>query len=197
MRWIPLIGLALMGCEVTVPPLGQAPEDIAVLMRQNAPRMILRLPDLARETTLLQSEERGGIAFWRSLDNVQIMTRQGVVIASRGLGDDLMALSAEGLIRNLGKGVGGSHTRTEHRLSGEGRDEASVFSCTLSAGPQEWVQVGQNRMTKARVLTEACQGPKGNRINRYWRAAGAAVQSDIDMGPKIGRMTLTRVVEGR
>jgi hypothetical protein len=92
--------------------------------------------------------------------------RQGVVVATRGLGADLMS-SAPPTRATLAAGRG-SHSRSWQWLDGLDQTVSVTMTCTLAVSGQETV-VFSGKARATRVVAETCTGADGARVeNRYW-----------------------------
>lgn len=134
----------------------------------------------------------GRITVWRTEDDVSIATRNGVVIATRGLGGDILSSTVQVSGDSPGPSSGGERVlmirgldNTEQRLS---------LSCDLEdlgPDPIEIVEL----VHPTRHLRETCDGAGGQIVNDYWADARAGLvwQSRQWAGPQIGYMRLRRL----
>lgn len=102
--------------------------------------------------------------------------RDGMLVATRGLGHDLMAADARQTRAALRAG-GGTARRVHETLDGLDRIVRSAFDCTVSARGGEAIELGNRKLT-ARRFDERCEGSGLIFENRYWLdAAGEIVSS--------------------
>ena len=168
----------------------QAPEELRALIAAGAPQMALNIPDLGLNTMMLLAGSRDGVARWRSGDNVQIIARDGLIIATRGFGFDIMSTDAEGAADLILSGRGGRITRIHRMLDGEDRTAIRSWICDiLPLGPEEVRLADQSRFS-TRKVEETCHGPRGGFSNLYWVHDGALVQSRQFLGPETGYLRL-------
>ncbi len=111
-------------------------------------------------TALTPFEVDGAVTTWASNSGAQLITRDGLLIATRGFGADLMSAGAPSLASLIGGGAG--YARSYHMLDGNDTPERLSFNCTTSAGAAQGVAGASRR------VTEACQGEAGRITNEYW-----------------------------
>ncbi|NSY39575.1 YjbF family lipoprotein [Leisingera sp. ANG59] len=107
----------------------------------------------------------GTIEVWRTQDNVSIALRQGMVIATRGLGGGLLSAqvpTAEG----AGGPVRGGARRYTVRADGNSQRRLNMACSLHDLGPEpvEIVEITH----PARRLQERCEGAGGVVVNDYW-----------------------------
>lgn len=115
--------------------------------------------------------------------------RQGVLVATRGLGADLMS-SAPPTRAALAAGRG-SHSRSWQWLDGLDQTVSVTMTCTLAVAGQETVQLS-GRTYPTRVVAETCTGADGAQVNnRYWvDGAGVLRKSRQWLGQNAGYLLL-------
>lgn len=133
----------------------------------------------------------GAVETWSTPDDITLSLREGVLVATRGLGQDLMSVSAPG-IADIARGAG-SHARTHYALDGADRTVRRDYACTLSAEGSETILVLQ-RSHATRRVTERCAGDAGTFVNRYWfEPSGALRRSEQQIDPALGTVRLSRL----
>lgn len=168
----------------------RAEAEMRALMRADAPRMVLRIPQHGLAVTLLAAGTREGVVRWRDTENAQILTREGMVIATRGLGDDLMAVQADGALALILAGAEGQVTRLHRHLDGEDRIEIHSWVCDIAPQGHDTVRIAETTRLEALLVTESCHGPRGTFSNRYWLREGRILQSWQFAGSALGQMHL-------
>ncbi|WP_330629610.1 YjbF family lipoprotein (plasmid) [Thioclava litoralis] len=137
----------------------------------------------------------GTVVTWQSSDKATFTFRNGVLIASRGLGFDLLSASAPiGAQGRMGPAHGGER---HYVIRADDYSEIRLtLQCTLTAQPDETVEIlGENHAT--RHLEERCTSPEGGRIvNDYWlgKADGALWQSRQWGGPRLGYVRFRQII---
>lgn len=111
---------------------------------------------------------------WSSVDNKTLSMRGGVVLATRGLGDDLMSASVPQVARL--QQVGPTYQRAHVVLDGEDKPVTSQFNCSTASNGPETITVVERSYSTVR-LTERCLGATSGFSNDYW----------FDLGGKLRR----------
>ena len=198
----PLLALALAGCGGTAldglasrllqrasgPVIGTGDAEFQRLIAEDAPRLVVWLLDRDIAASLLQAGARDGVIRWRAADNVQIYTRNGQIIGTRGLADDLMTAEDSGLSAALAGG--GQITRIQRFLDGQDRITIRSYVCDLVPAGTETVRTGDTTTTTARRVDETCHSPGGDFTNHHWLLGGRILQTEQYLGAGIGRVRL-------
>lgn len=141
----------------------------------------------------------GEIVVWRTEDNVTLALRGGVLVATRGLGDDL--LSGEVAIRPGAPGPAGSGLRRMRNRADDNKVANLTLACELTDTGAQTIEIVGARHT-TRHLVERCEGGGGTVVNEYWvgshagSRAGLVWQSRQWAGPGIGYLSLRRLTAG-
>lgn len=146
---------------------------------------------------LFVNEERvdprqGHIMVWRTEDNVTLTTRNGVLIATRGMGGDILSSAVQVAGTRPGPASGGEHVQMIRSL--DDRQVRLTLVCDLTdLGAETIVIVERGHAT--RHLRQRCEGGGGTIVNDYWvdDAAGLVWQSRQWAGPHIGYMRFRRL----
>lgn len=146
----------------------------------------------------------GRVEYWRTQDNVSLGFRNGVLIATRGLGGDLVSSEVQVAGGRLGPASGGE--RGMHIRSGDLQVVRLGLACDLEDLGPETVTVVE-RAHATRHLRERCvtagtvvggqQLGAGEVVNDYWidSRAGLMRQSRQWAGPEIGYLKIRRLLD--
>lgn len=181
-----LAALALGGCERALTSF-----DLVGNVAATAPDLIgperldVVIPATGAQARLGPVARNGDVTVWQTLDGITLSLRQGVLVGTRGLGDDLMSADAEGILRLL-RGTAGDgplpHIRS--RLDGEDRTVFRSYQCRRSAVSTD---AGLRRVD---IL---CISPSDRHTNIYWLdSRGVIVRSRQWIGPTLGHMDAVR-----
>ena len=138
----------------------------------------------------------GEIVVWRSEDDASLALRNGVLIATRGLGGDILSASAQ-----VADGRPGSVASGARRYQIRGLDNQSrslVMACSLQDLGTETVEIVELQYT-TRHLQERCQGGAGFEgsvvVNDYWidSRSGRIWASRQWAGPTIGYLRIRQL----
>ena len=138
----------------------------------------------------------GRIVVWRTEDDVTLAMRGGMLIATRGLGGDLLSASVPARGDMPGPASGGERVMELRGL--DNREVALTLACDRQdLGPQTVTIV--ETAHPARHLRESCTSPDGGTVvNDYWvdSQRGIVWQSRQWAGPVIGYIRTRRLTTG-
>jgi Group 4 capsule polysaccharide lipoprotein gfcB, YjbF len=121
-------------------------------------------------------QDNGTGQTWASQSGFTASYRDGLLVATRGLGDDLMA-SDTGQVRAVLAQGGGQAQRAVDFLDDFDRVETVRFACEIAAQGREVVDLGLRQPELAKY-EETCSSPTLVFTNIYWLdAAGEILQS--------------------
>lgn len=90
----------------------------------------------------------------------------GILVATRGFGDDLFTLDSRGVVEALRAG-GGTVSRRMETLDAQDQIRTSTFACTIAAAGSESVNLGLRELTLRR-FDENCRSEAFVIDNIYW-----------------------------
>ncbi len=176
--------------RLTGPTPGVQSEEVQRLVAADAPILIVRLLDRGTASSLLLAAERDRVQRWRALDNVQIYTRDGLIIGTRGLSFDLMTSDPGPAAAIIAAGQAGEVPRIDRLMDGNDRLQIRSYVCDIvPVGPEE-IRTGERETTSTLRTDETCYNPRGNVLNRYWVSAGRILQAEQTFSPDIGRVQI-------
>lgn len=137
----------------------------------------------------------GKITVWRSEDNVSLAMRNGILIATRGLGGDVLSSTVQVSGDAPGPAASGAHVQRIRTL--DNKERALTLSCDLVDLGPEIIEIVELKHP-TRHLQQRCEGGEGDDgqvVNDYWvdSRAGLIWQSRQWAGPYIGYMRLRRL----
>ncbi len=110
--------------------------------------------------------DNGGSATFAGPNGFTYTMRDGMLVSTRGLKDDLMAADARQSRAALRAG-GGQARRVHETLDGLDRIVRAEFDCTVTPKGVESIDLGQRRIS-ARRFDESCKGEALIFDNYYW-----------------------------
>jgi len=196
-----LLATALSGCSVVQGMLPGGAQTVSFPAQSEAPRTdsgpkfsttpivqgpLLNVTLLERGTqaALEQSGTNGSVTTWVSSDGISVSLDRGVLVATRGLGDDLMAASARPTLDALA-GKPDEYRREYRFLSAENHPAYQLMGCTMEPH-------GSETLTGKRLMRydETCRTFSEQHINSYWTdGSGEIVVSRQWISPLIGALT--------
>ena len=136
----------------------------------------------------------GEITIWRSSDNATLAFRNGMLMTSRGLGDDLLSAEVPAVADQPGPARGGG--RSYSLRGGDNQAFQLNMVCSVTDLGPETIEIVELRYT-TRHLQEHCEGgegigAKGVVVNDYWIDSRTAKlwQSRQWAGPGIGYLRI-------
>lgn len=181
-------GSAIMGGGKAAP----APTR-AELEAYNSSMIQIVVPHSGMTAYVVPIANVNGVETWASASDQSVSFRDGIMIATRGFGPDLMRAEGPSLARIAQ--ASGTTTRSMVWLDGSDAAQRFDFTCELSnAGPETITVVGRQHST--RHVLETCTGKHGGFTNEYW-FEGADFSRKSKQLLVIGRepVTLSRVVD--
>lgn len=167
-----LLASALAGClpgQSPAPGLSAAPGE--ALLRVD-------IPSRNASARLKRIGVNGDVETWTSPDNVSISLRQGVVVATRGLGFDMMGGDAGNTLAALAAPGGEVYRRQMRYLTGDNHST--------------WIAAGCEMTTGAERFEERCLARRDRFTNLYWTdGAGRVVRSRQWVSPQVGQIEIT------
>lgn len=135
---------------------------------------------------LTKVAQNGGTVTWTSPGQVTMTLQDDILIATRGLNDDLMGADVVGVRRVLAAG-GGTARRIQSYMDSEDQITVYDMTCTITEIGTEAVATTTGSR-EAIAYTEACTGDALSVTNRYWLdgRGGNIVQSRQAAGPTAG-----------
>jgi len=199
--------LLLAGCgSLTLPSVGggaadpRASLDRATLEAQGQPVLYATLPALGTAARMRPSGRNGDVVTWRTPDRVSVSLASGVLVATRGLGYDLMSAEttrARAALSEAAAGAppsGAGYPRIYGYLDGEHRPQFRSFFCRVSGRDRDVIEILGARRAVVRI-TETCSDPDLDFTNIYWRGPdGLTWKSRQWVGPDLGYLHTERLV---
>lgn len=135
----------------------------------------------------------GEVVVWRSEDNVILAMRDGVLVGSRGLRNNL--LSASALVQVGGvKGPSGQGQRLFEVAALDNESVTFALACEVVDLGAETIEIVELSYT-TRHLQERCEGSDGRVVNDYWMdsRSGHIWQSRQWAGPEVGYLRIRQL----
>ena len=145
-----------------------------------------------RERTAFLSpfSNRGDVSIWQTVDGSQAVLRQGLLIATRGIGGDLASSDSASTLASLKQRAGSTTRRLFLRNGNSGQDQLTL-SCSLQDLGRENLEVVE-KVYETYHLRENCRVGSGTITNDYWieTRSGLIRQSRQWVGSEIGYLRL-------
>ncbi len=195
MKVWPCIAVVLMlaGCQ-QLPKVQQLmgkprPAGTVTLAATALSSAVLRvqIPSRGADAPLSLAGVNGGVETWMAVDTISLSFDRGVLVASRGLGFDLMGANADATLEALAGRAGGVYRREMRYLTGDQHSSYVLAGCTMQEIGAE--TVAGRRMTR---FEERCEARRDSFTNIFWRGAdGRIISSRQWLSPEVGYITAT------
>lgn len=129
--------------------------------------ILVEAPSLRAEATLRPVAQNGPNRTWITGDGVTLTFRNGIVVATRGLGEDLMSADTAGAEAAVVNRRAGPATRTHWRVTGDYREVQIRYDCEFVAEGAETIEIIGERHATQR-FREICRSGETWIENRYW-----------------------------
>jgi len=154
--------------------------------------MIANVPTLGLNQPARLIRRNGSEETWQTQGGATLAFDQGVLVATRGLIDDLMVISSAGVPEAL-RARSGSVARTVESIDSLDRLSSETVTCTFTEDGAETVNLGLREVTLTKI-TEHCASSKLVFENAYWLdGSGAILQSRQFISAGVGYLQSNRL----
>lgn len=174
----------------------QPPQLTRVLLDQQTVGLLeVSLESRALTAILIPAAERtdggpGEVAVWATLDNAQVILRDGVIYGTRGLGRDLASSDVTTAVRAVNQRRATTGAREMQIRNDNFGADTLRFRCAITVIGDTSIEIVERRFA-VRHLRERCENDAGFFENDYYvDSARRVIQSRQWAGPGLGFMTL-------
>lgn len=180
--------LALAACAPATSPDPRRSLTRAVIDRSPQPLILAEMPDLGVLATLIPAGTNGNVVTWRTGQNQMLSFDGGVLVATRGLGADLMSADVTATRAALNGGPSQGYARLLSYLDGDEGTLLRAMVCDMAPGTAATVDsFGLSFATTLRV--ETCRTTGFTARNRYWlNPDGTMRRTEQWVGPGAGTL---------
>lgn len=166
-----LIATGLVSACATLTP---KPPPLSEFVRPLSSTLLtIKIPARGAEATLVLVARNQGVETWQTGDNVTVSTQNGVVVATRGLGFDVMGSDVRQTISALAGRLAGQYVVNRRYLSADNHNVSVSATCTMSR-------------SAAGLYLEDCEAAGVAYRNEYaLDGAGRIAQSKQWIGPEV------------
>jgi hypothetical protein len=157
------------------------------------PLMLAELPTLGTAASLQQGAVNAEVVTWITPDRVSLGFRGGVLVASRGLGQDLISADVAGTLAAIEHGARGYYPKFHSYLDGEHQTRFRAFQCQVTARRPERITSFERIYATTRV-EETCHSPGLKVVNRFWIGDGITWKARQWVSPNAGYLLTERLV---
>lgn len=179
-----VLGL-LTGCQPALQQLsGTTASEQIILTREDfaEPVMRVQIPSRGANAVLSRVAVNKDVETWLAVDNISLSFQKGVLVASRGLGFDLMGADAQNTLKAIAGGGDKIYRRQMRYLTGDHHSTYLTAGCSLK--PLGAETVGGQRLHR---IEERCEARPSEFTNIFWlNSSGTIVQSQQWVSPSVG-----------
>lgn len=152
-------------------------------------RLSVTLPKSGAQATLGPVARNGDVTVWQTLDGITLSFRNGLLIGTRGMGDDLMSADVAGTLAMLREPATDLyHLHTRSYLDGEDRTVFRRYQCRETERADAQVDL-VGRIEPVLRSTVRCVSPSDEITNVYWiDGSGQVLRSRQWVSPAVGYM---------
>lgn len=146
-----------------------------------------------RGSTLIPLAANLGVVQWTDVAGGGLLTRDGVLVGTRGLGHDLLQADVSGLLAALRAGGTRDVPRLELRLRPDNVVERTRWVCDVVRAGRERIALAiVDRAVDTDRFEERCRSGEATLVNRYWiDDSGRIRRQDVVVGPEFGVLELS------
>ena len=170
--------------------LGLTRADLAQIL---TPVDLITVERLGAQGVIAKVATNAGVETWSSVDKKTVSFRAGVLVASRGLGDDLIGASVPPLSRIM---AADPFTRSHSWMRGNDQVLRQDFTCRGTLVGSTAITIVE-RSYAVRQFRESCTGASGSFQNDYWVQMGGKLrQSRQFVSDGVGYVTIQHLSDG-
>ncbi len=171
------------------------PERLAASAKASfsGPIIVAQMEKTGLLTALGEIGRNAGVRTYVTPSEQSIMLKQGLIVGTRGLGNDLMSADLGSAAAMVAGRTGGQTRRVWRYLDGEGIERPLPMTCTISRGPAKSFSFAGNAYNTVQ-MDESCAGQGLQITNSYWvTGSGTIALSHQWIGPALGHVTIQLV----
>ncbi len=183
----------LLGCE-QISSIGNTSESHSVVKPSECEALIIRVPALNLQSYAVWNGQNGSVETWRTAQGISISLNNGVIVSTRGMGDDLMGADVEQSVAILADTARAWGLRINSYIDGENQHYFTSLQCRRSDTRMEQTTIG-NRSQRTTRLTELCVNNEKKIENTYWQnSSGSVLKSRQWVSSGVGYIEIERVL---
>jgi hypothetical protein len=170
----------------------EAPQPLtrAAIEGFEAPLIRAAIPARGAESFLGLAMTDGPVETWWTPDQIALTLKSGILIGSRGLGEDLMAAKTPDIRR-----VRGAFERVHQYIGDNSATESVTWTCLVQERGIETVDLF-GLAWSGRRIDETCDGLAGEFVNSYWIGGDGTIrQSQQWVSNSVGYVTIQRLID--
>ncbi|OZA04916.1 MAG: hypothetical protein B7Y02_16015 [Rhodobacterales bacterium 17-64-5] len=163
------------------------------LEQAGTPVVLVRVARFGYANLMGPYGQNGAVTTWASNSSQTVALQDGILVATRGFGPDLMSARVPDLAQV--RRASGYFHRGYAALDGADQSHLLEYDCTFAEAGRENIDVF-GKTYAARKVTESCEGPDMVFQNAYWfDQIGVLRQSDQHATAGLSTVRLQRIVD--
>lgn len=143
------------------------PRVQALEQENGAVYLKLALLDFDTGSLIIREDKTGAFETWLTPEGSSLTTQDGFLVATRGLGQGLMAADVEQPRHMIRTGMTGASVRFHSYLTGNDEIETRTYFCDIESRGQEAIMI-DNAPFATQVYAESCGSMDQSFENLYW-----------------------------
>lgn len=191
MRGVALVALALAaGCTA-------APQDIRSMITPEAiaastePLLFFELTETGQQAIMSLTGRNGNVLTWSTADGKSISLHDGVLVATRGFGLDLMSADVTGTLAALNGGPR-SYERFTSYLNGQNENVVRSYTCFVT-GPEEEMTISFGRVLTLSRWVEKCSSLESELTSEFLLSNAEVWKSRQVISGSVGSLLTERL----
>ena len=173
------------------------PERLAALAKASfkGPLILAQIEKAGLLTALGETGRNGAVRTFATPNEQTLVFRDGLLTATRGLGNDLMSAKTAAVAALILNRRPGTAARTYRYLDGEGTERPLPMECAVVTGPTKSFDFAGRHYDTVQ-MDETCRAARQSLSvsNSYWvTAEGTVALSHQWIGPALGHVTIQLV----
>lgn len=158
-------------------------------------RLRVTLPEIGAQATLAPVANQKSATVWQTLDGITLTFSEGILMETRGLGEDLMSSDATGTLTMFQGGLESEYYPViRSYLDGEDETVFVAYQCRKTQDMEQRINI-EDKFIYARRLKERCVAPDHRFTNIYWLDnTRSVIRSRQWVSHTIGHMVTERVM---
>lgn len=176
-------------------PVGPTPEEalVATLQSTSGPVAAIAIEAQGVALAFVETAQNGPVRTWTNGANQTMSTKGGMIVATRGYGDDLMANDSPEIIALVQSKRNGTQNREMYFNDGSDTNIRYVIPCTVARAGTENVQTINGPVSTTK-MTESCVSGAFEVENTFWvNGSGTTLQSRQWVSGGIGYVVFSQV----
>ncbi len=191
------VGIGGQAQAAAAPAAAPDPAQVAasrkMLEDAGLPLYIIQNKDLGLLAYFGKLGQNGDVVTWSTPDYVTVSLRDGMIVATRGFGPDIMS-SVAPTTAQIARGSGATHRRYYY-LDAADQIQRFDYQCLVrDAGIEVITLIGKDYRTHR--VDEACSGQQGSFVNSFWFEGSTKLrQSSQHLAPGIANLLVQKIID--